>query len=109
MPSKATTAISSTTLNRPRPERRDGGGSDVSVVPVAVRSMSSVVSGPWSVVVAGMHVQGRDPLGPEHLDITAIVFERELQVETERAQVPHRRLLEVAGHLVVTPGPHHEQ
>ena len=43
------------------------------------------------------------------VDVAAVVLEREAQVEAVVAQLPHRRLLEVAGQLVVAPRPHDEQ
>ena len=49
------------------------------------------------------------PSDAEHLDVAAVVLEREPQVEAGRAQLPHRRLLEVAGQLVVAPRPHDQQ
>ena len=56
-----------------------------------------------SVVVAGVEVDARDALGAEHLDVAAVVLDRQCELEAVAAQVPDRRLLEVAGEVVVAP------
>ena len=55
------------------------------------------------VVVAGVHVEAGDALGAEHRHVAAVVLEGEGQVETGGPQLPDRRLLEVAGDVVVAP------
>src|SRR5690348_2072940 len=62
-----------------------------------------------SVVVAGVEIDAGDALGAEHLDVAAVVLDREPEIEPVAPQVPHRRLLEVARIVVVAPRAHDEQ
>src|SRR6478735_4103753 len=62
------------------------------------KSVASVTMPPDqvpSVVVAGVHVEARDALACEHLDVAPVVLEGELQLEAVAPQLAHRHLLEV--------------
>src|ERR1700730_15113178 len=59
-----------------------------------------------SVVVAGVHVEAGDPLGPEHRDVAAVVLDGEAQLEPVAAPGAGRGLLETAGAGGVAPGGH---
>src|SRR6185437_13926642 len=62
-----------------------------------------------SVVVAAVEVDAGNALGAEHGHVPTVVLDGEAQLEAVVPQVPHRGLLEVAGHLVVAPRPHQEE
>src|SRR5205807_5236821 len=58
------------------------------------------------VVVARVDIEARDALLAEHLQVTAVVLEGELQVEAVAAQLLHRPALELLGGRVVAVVPH---
>src|SRR5680860_277288 len=62
-----------------------------------------------SLVVAGMHVEARDALAAQHVDVAPIVFDAEAEVEAEGTQVTDRGLLELSRHVVVAPRPHDQK
>src|SRR5262249_41905401 len=74
----------------------------------AARTATTSAAVAASVVVAGVEVDAGNALGPEHLDVAAVVLDREAEVVAVPAELLDREALEVARHLVVAPGPHHE-
>src|SRR5439155_7430305 len=65
--------------------------------------------GPSPVEIAGVDVQAGHALGPEHLQVTAVVLERQAQVEAIAAEVGDRPPFELPGGRVVPEVPHDEQ
>src|SRR5439155_13154075 len=65
--------------------------------------------GPSPVEIAGVDVQAGHAFGPEHLQVTAVVLERQVQVEAIAAEVGDRPPLELPVGRVVPEVPHDEQ
>src|SRR6478609_5490439 len=64
---------------------------------------------PPSVVVAGVDVDAGDARRAEHVDVAAVVLERQLRLESCSAQLVHGPPLELAGVVVVAVVPHDEE
>src|SRR5205085_879001 len=77
-------------------------------VPASHEDLVNPPIGPL-VVVPGVDVEPGYPLAAEHLHVTAIVLDRQTEVESVGPEVPDGGLLELAGEVVIAPGSHQQQ